>query len=451
MRRGSGQHRHLLKAALLLGAFVYGMSAQRYAQWPYGILNETVLAYQAGATKRAAIQTALKQPSLEQTDHILNIPAAVTHAREEKMQPGLTLLSMGMNAAMLVDSQGRVRHHWFLPFSRIWDNPPHIPDPVPDVMTFILECEAYPNGDLLAIYQTNHDTPYGYAMVKMDRDSRILWSLPLNAHHSLHIADNGMLYTLTQRYEPNTAPGLAHLKPPLLHDAVRILSPDGEVLDTIPVLEAFLDTPYEQMLFYKFYKEAQKSNDYSHANSVMPLEDRLAAKFPMFRPGQILVSIRNLDAIAVIDPATRKVVWAMQGVWRYQHEARFTEDGHIILLDNTGFQDGSRHKRSRVLMLDPATGAIPWTFTGAPEDAFFTSYRGMAQVLANGNVLTVETYPGRRLLEVTPAREIVWKYEVTHDPGNNQTHVIYMAHRYAPGYFDEAFMNAMTSRPAGRP
>jgi hypothetical protein len=43
-------------------------------------------------------------------------------------------------------------------------------------MILMDKARLLPNGDLLAIYAAAGDTPWGYGMVKMDRDSKVIWS-----------------------------------------------------------------------------------------------------------------------------------------------------------------------------------------------------------------------------------------------------------------------------------
>ena len=48
-------------------------------------------------------------------------------------------------------------------------------DPRPDPSIHYRNAYLYPNGDLLAIYEAAGDTPWGYGLYKMDKDSRLIW------------------------------------------------------------------------------------------------------------------------------------------------------------------------------------------------------------------------------------------------------------------------------------
>src|SRR5262249_28136925 len=144
-------------------------------------------------------------------------------------------------------------------------------------------------------------------------------------------------------------------------------------------------------------------NDLIHTNSVKVLSPALAAKFRLFEPGQVLLSMRSLNTVAILDRPTRRVAWAAQGVWRMQHDAEFLDNGHLLVYDNFGSQ-----RQTRVLEYDPLTQAIPWAYSKEDSIFFNSFFRGMKQRLPNGNTFIVDP-DNRRLFEVTRDKELVWE------------------------------------------
>jgi hypothetical protein len=128
-----------------------------------------------------------------------------------------------------------------------------------------------------------------------------------------------------------------------------------------------------------------------------------AAKFPLFKAGQVLLSMRNLDTLAVVDRTTRSVVWSAPGIWRHQHDAEFLDNGHLLLYDNLGSMKGTR-----ILEYDPLTQAIPWVYANDDSMFFFAFFRGAKQRLPNGNTLILDP-DNRRLFEVSPSKDLVWE------------------------------------------
>src|SRR5207248_6505639 len=131
----------------------------------------------------------------------------------------------------------------------------------------------------------------------------------------------------------------------------------------------------------------EEKGDILHTNSVQVLSSDLKDKFPLFKPGQVLISVRNLNAIALLDMEEEKIVWAARGTWRAQHDAQFLDNGRILIFDNNGSD-----KTSRVLEYDPQTQKYPWTCESDPPR--ICHERGMCQRLPNGNTLLVDSERG---------------------------------------------------------
>ncbi|HEY7428000.1 MAG TPA: arylsulfotransferase family protein, partial [Gemmataceae bacterium] len=145
------------------------------------------------------------------------------------------------------------------------------------------------------------------------------------------------------------------------------------------------------------------NNDLLHTNSVKVLNQSLASKFPLFKPGQVLLSLRSLDTVAVLDRHTGRVVWASRGVWQCQHDAEFLDNGHLLVYDNL-----SLPKQTRIVEYDPQTQATPWAYSNEDSTPFSALFRGMKQRLTNGNTFIVDP-DNRRLFEVTQDKELVWE------------------------------------------
>ena len=360
--------------------------------------------------------------------------------RAEKTADGFTLYTMTDGSrAVLIDMRGTVVHRWELPFRKVWPRVSHIEDALPDEQVHWFRCHLYPNGDLLAVYQADGDTPYGYGLVKLNKESKVLWAYANTVHHDVDVGADGTIYTLTQRIVTKAPAGLEFLDPPYLADALVVLSPDGQELQNIPIAEAFVNSPYALTLATKKTETvaSERETDPIHTNGVRVLNPALAAKFPLFKPGQVLLSARALDTIAVLDLGTRRVVWAAKGVWKAQHDAEFLDNGHLLLYDNAGSSE-----QSRVLEYDPQTQAIPWSYSNENATRFRALSRGVKQRLSNGNTLIVDP-DNRRIFEVTKAKELVWEFFCPQKQ-DGKSHAVTGAHRY--GASELTFLNG-TARP----
>jgi hypothetical protein len=292
----------------------------------------------------------------------------------------------------------------------------------------------YPNGDLLVVYHgwAAVNPLNGFGLAKLDKDSNVIWRYADNIHHDVDVGEDGTIYAIHQHLIDDPVPGFEYLPKASIIDELVILSPDGKKIDEIPLLEAFRNSPrYAALLgvlerdvhrgvyFPEGGDAGQERRDVLHTNHVEVLPSRLADRFPMFQPGQLLISMRHTDIIAVIDPKTKSVVWAAQGPWHAQHDPRFLNNGHLLIFDNEGLSGSA----SRVLEYDPQAQSFPWTFSGKLDLPFYTFERGMAQRLDNGNTLIVDTH-GRQILEVSAKKELVWRLPTAGD--------VNFARRYSP-------------------
>ena len=117
--------------------------------------------------------------------------------------------------AMLLDMNGTIVHKWSITVKDVW------PDFEPEDGAWGHTCwrrvHLYPNGDLLGIF-------VGVGLVKLDKDSNLLWAYSGVAHHDVDVAPDGTIYLLTRKagVDPQF-----HAKKPMLIDYVTELDPDG--------------------------------------------------------------------------------------------------------------------------------------------------------------------------------------------------------------------------------
>jgi hypothetical protein len=310
--------------------------------------------------------------------------------------------------AVLLNMKGETVHQWTTSFSKVWDKAPHLPDPVRDSLVCFFGCHLYPNGDLVIVFHGLENNSNGYGLAKLDKDSNILWKYSARVHHDVDVGEDGTIYAVKHEVVKDMPKGLEKIPTPCLVDYLVMLSPDGkELKQPISILEALRDSGYSLLLSSLLEGPPRRNAtpgvplDMFHTNCVRVLRQSLAPRFPFLKPGQVLISMRELDALAALDPQSGSMVWAATGPWRRQHDPQFLDNGNLLIFDNRGLP-----KRSRVLEYDPKTQAFPWSYSGPSKGSFFTSERGMSQRLPNGNTLIVNS-EGKEILEVSPTKEVV--------------------------------------------
>jgi hypothetical protein len=163
----------------------------------------------------------------------------------------------------------------------------------------------------------------------------------------------------------------------------------------------------------------------------------MAAAFPQFAPGDLLISIRQLNTLMVFDPVTERAKWHQTGPWIAQHDPDFQQNGRITVFSNNndGTLAGSSLGGSTVIEVDPVTGNAKTLYGGSPGQRMYSNIRGKHQKLANGNLLITESESGR-LLEVDGKGEIVWEYVNRYD--DKDVALIFEGTRYSEDYFTVA-------------
>ena len=141
-----------------------------------------------------------------------------------------------------------------------------------------------------------------------------------------------------------------------------------------------------------------------------------------------MISLRELNLVAVADRETGAFKWYRHGPWLKQHDPDFQPDGTITVYDNN---TGSG--TSRILRIDSKTNATEVVFAGTEAVPFYSWQRGKHQVLPSGNVLITESQHGR-VFEVTPSGDLVWERDLGWDANRN---LIVTEARHVPeGFFE---------------
>ena len=134
-------------------------------------------------------------------------------------------------------------------------------------------------------------------------------------------------------------------------------------------------------------------------------------------PGQILVSSRHTNLVALLDLDRRRVLRTWNQDFGGQHDPKILPGGSMLVFDNQRAVGASR-----VLELDVETSEIVWQYRGDVQNRLFSPSCGAAERLANGNTLISESDAGRAV-EVTPEGEIVWEFLSPHRVGENREYV----------------------------
>lgn len=345
--------------------------------------------------------------------------------------PGYTLYNVAaLLTTELVDMDGNVVWRWYLPPEELFEKDPTTLFGLmkPHIDASVL----YPNGDLLVIYAQPRMGTYGGPLVRLDKDSKVLWRADITAHHAVKpVGDK--IYTLTQHLKVDPIPGIPSLgETPYMDDMVTVLDDRGSFISAHSILRALANAPGLDLVATIPFNER---GDPLHANDIEVLTEETARHFPGARPGNVIVSLKHPGMLVVLDLEKEQAVWAMRGSWAQQHDVDPMPDGRFLLFDNEGgLGEGSR---SRVLEIEGRSGAVVWSYQGSPKEPFFSETRGGQQRLPNGNTIISES-TGGRILEVARDGAVVWEYVLPQravEDGRTLVPAIGLAtERYDPAY-----------------
>lgn len=217
----------------------------------------------------------------------------------------------------LIDETGHVINRWQSDYSRV------IAGGKPG--TLLHPTYPLPDGSLLQAYDQ------GAALVRVDACGEILWSrTDQTYHHSIRPDEDVGGFWVWQAgvwYGGDD------------QRLVRFDEETGEILESIDLIDEIIHGSKANQVAlgfpdgFDFRRDLPQdmSPDLYHPNDIKPLPARLANAFPQFKPGDLLISLRNINLLAVIDRSTKQVIWTKNGPWQDQHDPDWQADGTITV------------------------------------------------------------------------------------------------------------------------
>ncbi len=309
--------------------------------------------------------------------------AGVTLNDRARVAPGLNLYASEVaSGARVIDAEGEV-------VMRLYD---HRPEPTPWKLVKPLADGSF--GALAA----------GGAVLRLDRRSKLLDVARSVFHHDFDFTSEGLLVGST--FRTRRIPAVSRLYP-IKDDVLTGIAPDGHVRFALSIGDLVSLDP---ALLAEARRRPARLLDWQldilHTNTITVLPHEVVYSVDLtFPAGSVLTCWRNLDTVAVVDPASERIVWHWGlGELDHPHHPTLLANGNVLIFDN-----GKLRGYSRVLEIDPRNGEIAWEYRGDPPETFYSSSRGAAQRLDNGNTLVVESQQGRAF-EVTAGGDVVWEF-----------------------------------------
>lgn len=403
-----------LAAAWLLFLFAYGlgMASSRLGWWPSEYLD-TVWSYVTGdGVESVTLQErVLNDFGVKPARHVVESQrryAVPDHYRaleglglktrrvaplvhiEDSAPRGYRLIygtfdfDEGLHGAVLLDPDARPVHRWIVGQE---DAPWAERD---DANVYPHGVEILPDGSLIVAFDGGSSIArYGYC-------GDLKWRTQGGFHHSVTLDGPDAVW----------AWGNPDGKTTQTEYMIKLAVANGEILEAINLDDVW---PVNDDIDPFAIKQEDKREgsfwnfDRFHVNDVDPLPAQLAGYYPDFNAGDLLISLRSLNLVAVIDPATLRVKWWRQGLTRRQHDPDWNDRGTITIFDNNMHRD-----YSRIYEIDPQTYASTVAVPGEPYQ-FYTWHRGKHDAVPGGGYLITSTEQGR-LFETNAQGDIVFDF-----------------------------------------
>ncbi|MGF1500873.1 MAG: arylsulfotransferase family protein [Paracoccaceae bacterium] len=226
----------------------------------------------------------------------------------------------------------------------------------------------------------------------------LIWAIPGLYHHAVEF-DPARQTLWTLRYGSfDLGPGQ-----PMPHgqrSRIEEISLDGDVLRDIALDDVIAANPLVDPLEIRRADGAADSTNHPgrpgdwladpfHFNDIEPLQPEIAAAFPDFEAGDLVLSARSLNLVMVLDPESLAIRWWRIGEVKRQHDPDWQPDGTLTVFDNR-----TARAESRVVRLDPSRlGHEDVLAAGNPS--FYTRFRGKHQILPNGDLIVISPGEGR--------------------------------------------------------
>lgn len=335
-------------------------------------------------------------------------------AKGFKLVSGLTAGRTTLHGALLFDEKGTEVHFWPIDYSKL------DPDGRDPENVYLHGIEIFEDGSIVV----NFDD--GNALAKISTCGDTVWLINGPFHHVVSKSFDGTIWTLEKSSDDSKDEFFVQIDPN-----------NGEIIRRISLIQDVIRPNNAQGIFEIRMKnqepKPQLLADPFHTNDIEFLDPKIASAFPLFDAGDILISLRNINLVAVIDGHSFATKWWSHGPWHRQHDPDFLSDGTISVFNNN-----MNYGKSDIVRINPQSGEIIVSIRGSEDLPFYTGIRGKHEVLENGNILITVSQSGRAF-EVDPQGKKVWEFNNTYDIDRNG--VINKVMQIPPGFFNEGIFD----------
>jgi len=418
--------------SLVVVSFLYGALAfkDRLFPWP-------TISFAIGEVHRL-FSPDWKQLSLDTVRHDVPVETLLPDHVEDRLLL-VTAVDEDLRSELrVIDRAGEIIHRLRPDCFAIWPDDSAFPEdrrPQTEEAAYLHGTAILPGGDVVTNFEH-------LSTIRVDPCGNVVWALVNLGHHSVHVSNTGEIWVGAERYIVDGDTGIPNHHAPLNDWTAQHIAPDGEILETISVIEVLRRNGLDGLLFMSTLENDTTAveGDTQHLNDVEIYPHDMPSE--IFSPGDIMLSLRNTNTVLVIDRETHEIKFRSTGQVLRHHDPDFIGNDRISVFDNFNFAPSPiPPPASRIVELDALTGEAEVVLAGdlGPDRAFFTHIMGDHQRLANGNILVTSSAEGR-VLEFTREGDLAWRYSNRIADGRNGA--IFNA-EVLPAEMDQAFFETL--------
>ncbi|MGB3316050.1 MAG: arylsulfotransferase family protein [Albidovulum sp.] len=332
------------------------------------------------------------------------------------------------NSALLMSPDLEIVHVWTLdevPVGEVEPRPPHKKLPH--------GFEMFPNGSIIYTFDGS------MSLQSKDACGNRLWAAKGPFSHAV-TSDSGGDTVWSIQHGPGTGTGTGTGTGQMgVEGIAQAAVEDGAIIREIRIDDIITANPDIDILALRraMPNELGRNRrntpgawmaDSLHLNDVDPLPAHLAAVFPGFDTGDLLISARSLNLVFVLDPETLRIKWWQVGLSIRQHDPDWMPSGEIMIFNNRMGRD-----YSEIIAIDPQTNTKRVVHDGRDTN-FCSRIRGKVQMFDNGTLAVTSPQQGR-VFEVNPEGEVVLEIVNTKSGDDDFNYVISEQKWLPPDFF----------------
>jgi hypothetical protein len=219
----------------------------------------------------------------------------------------------------------------------------------------------------------------------LSKANKINWvDTNLIFHHSIEQENDSTIWIPTVEKNPS------HYKMSgFRQDAICAIDPrNGKVKFIKSVADILVENGYQSLL------DVYYEDDAIHLNDIQPA--MYSSKF--WKKGDLLISMRHRNSVALYRPSTNKILWLKTGPWLAQHDCDFVDGKTIMVFGNDLLRqkDSFINGHNDIYFYDFEKNEITKPYTKVLKQlGIKTKSEGRCDLLSNGDLFIDESNNGK--------------------------------------------------------